>query len=225
MSSQSLDIDLQSSVVGRQPSIVRFFAYFFSYIFHPLFIPLYVTWFLAFVHPSYFSGIGEHDKVYVLIRVAYIMIFFPLVTVFLLKQLNLIKSFFLHTQQDRIIPYIACGIYFFWMYIVFHNDENMPKILTGFILGVFLSSSAALIANIYYKISMHAIGMGGMLGLFLVVMWQNTMLMTWPLSLAFLITGITCTSRLIISDHQPKEIYMGLLVGLLFQFIAAFVVV
>jgi hypothetical protein len=225
MSNQSSEINHRSSVVSHQSSITRFFAYFFSYIFHPLFIPLYVTWFLAFVHPGYFSGIGRHDKVHTLILVAYIMIFFPLVTVFLLKQLDFIKSFFLHTQQDRIIPYIACGIYFFWMYIVFHNDENMPKILTGFILGVFLSSSAALIANIYYKISMHAIGVGGLLGVFLVVMWQNTMLMTWPLSLAFLITGITCTSRLIISDHKPKEIYMGLLVGLIFQFIAAFVVV
>ena len=92
------------------------------------------------------------------------MIFFPLVTVFLLKQLKFISSFFLHTQQDRIIPYIACGIYFFWMYMVLRNNENIPKILTQFIFGVFISSSVALIANIYFKISMHAIGMGGLAG-------------------------------------------------------------
>jgi hypothetical protein len=47
------------------------------------------------------------------------------------------------------------------------------------------------------------------------------MLMTWPLSLALLITGVVCTSRLIVSDHTPKEIYMGLLVGLVCQFAAA----
>ena len=219
-----LDNSHQSSVVRRPSSALRFFAYLFSYIFHPLFISLYGTWFLAFVHPRYFSGVSMHEKIYILIRVAYIMIFFPLVTVFLLRKLNFIKSFFLHTQQDRIIPYIACGIYFFWMYIVFRNDTNMPNIVTGFMLGIFLSSSAALIANIYYKISMHAIGMGGLLGLFLIVMWQNTMLMTWAFSLALLITGMVCTSRLIISDHKPKDIYMGLLVGLIFQLIAAVVV-
>jgi hypothetical protein len=220
-----LEINNRSSVVSSQSSIIRFFAHLFSYIFHPLFIPLYVAWFLAFVHPSYFAGISVHDKTYVLIRVAYIMIFFPVVTVFLLKQLNFINSFFLKTQRDRIIPYISCGIYFFWTYLVFKNDENMPGILTGFVFGVFLSSSAALIANIYYKISMHAIGMGGMLGLFLIVMWQNTMLMTGPLSIALLIAGIVCTSRMIVSDHRPKEIYMGLLVGFIFQLIAAVVVI
>jgi hypothetical protein len=214
----------RSTINDQQPTVLRFFAHLFSYIFHPLFIPLYVTWFIAFVHPSYFTGASEHEKKYLLIQVAYTMIFFPLVTVFLLKQLNFIQSFFLTTQKDRIIPYIACGIYFFWMYIVFHNNAIAP-ILTGFILGVFLSVSAALIANIYFKISMHAIGMGGLLGVFLVIMYQNTMLMTWPLSIALLLTGLVCTSRMIVSDHSSKEIYSGLFLGLIFQFIAAAVAV
>ena len=87
--------------------------------------------------------------------------------------------------------------------------------------GVFISSSAALIANIYYKISMHAIGMGGMLGLFFVIMQQNTMLMTWPLSLAILLTGLVCTSRLLISNHTSKEIYAGLAVGIICQLAGA----
>ena len=68
---------------------------------------------------------------------------------------------------------------------------------------------------------MHAIGMGGMLGLFLVVMQQNTMLMTGPLTFVLLTTGIVCTARMIVSDHQPKEIYAGLMVGLICQFIGA----
>ena len=212
------------SLVMDQPPVLRFFAKVISYIFHPLFITLYVTWFIAFIHPAYFAGVSTHEKGYVLIRVAYIMIFFPVITVLLSKQLGFIKSFFLNTQQDRIIPYIASGIYFFWMYLVFKNDENIPSILTGFILGVFLSSSAALIANIYYKISMHAIGMGGMLGVFLVIMQQNTMLMTGPISFALLITGLVCTSRMILNHHSSKDIYMGLLLGLFFQFIAALVV-
>jgi len=212
------------SLVMDQPPVLRFFAKVISYIFHPLFISLYVTWFIVFVHPSYFAGVDTHTKIYELIKVANLMIFYPIITVFLTKKLGFIKSFFLYTQQDRIIPYIACGIYFFWMYLVFKNDESAPPILTGFILGVFLSSSAALIANIYYKISMHAIGMGGMLGVFLVIMEQNTMLMTGPISLALLITGLVCTSRMILNQHSSKDIYMGLLLGLFFQFIAALVV-
>lgn len=129
--------------------------------------------------------------------------------------------FYLHTQKDRIIPYIACGIFFFWVYLVFRNQPEIPGILTSFCFAVFLSSSGALLANIYFKISMHAIGMGGLLGLMIVLLINNSMLMSVPLSIALLLTGLVCTSRLIVSNHTNKEIYAGLLMGLLSQFIAA----
>lgn len=206
---------------SKQPAMVRFFAQFFSYIFHPLFIPLYVTWFLVFVHTSYFAGYGYGQKLFMLARIALNMVFFPLVTVLLLKGLGFISSIFLRTQKDRIIPYIASGIFFFWAYLVFRNQPEVPSIMTVFTFAVFLSSSAALMANIYFKISMHAIGMGGVLGLFFVIMRQDNFLMTVPLTIAFLITGLVCTSRLLVSDHTPKEIYAGLVIGIVCQLVSA----
>ena len=209
---------------SEQPSAIRFVAHLFSYVFHPLFIPLYVTWFLTFVHPYLFAGFSVQQKTWLLIRISYTMVFFPLITVLLLKALGFIKSMLLTTQQDRIIPYIACGIFFFWAYLVFRNQPNIPTVLTAFTFAVFISSSVALMANIYFKISMHAIGMGGVLGLFLLIMNSNTMLMTLPLSVAFLLTGIVCTARLIISDHTAKEIYAGLFVGIACQLVASVVI-
>ncbi len=202
-------------------SLTRFFAHVLSYVFHPLFIPLYVTWFLAFVHPSYFSGFSVLGKKKLLLLITINAFAFPAITVLLLKALGFIDSIFLKTQKDRIIPYIASGTFFFWTQYVLREQNYVPRILVAFMFGVFISSSAALIANIYYKISMHAIGMGGLAGLFLVIMQQNTMLMTWPLSLVILLAGLVCTSRMIVSDHRPKEIYMGLLVGLVCQFVGA----
>jgi hypothetical protein len=146
---------------------------------------------------------------------------FPLIAVLLLKGLGFIDSIFLKTQKDRIIPYIASMTFFFWTQYVLREQNYVPRILVAFMFGVFISSSAALIANIYFKISMHAIGMGGLLGLFLVIMQQNTMLMSAPLTVALLITGIVCSSRMIVSDHQPKEIYAGLLLGMVCQLIGA----
>jgi hypothetical protein len=205
----------------EQPAAIRFFAHFFSYIFHPLFIPVYITWFLVFVHTAYFVGYGPGQKLFMLARMALNMVFFPLITVLLLKGLGFISSIFLRSQKDRIIPYIASGIFYFWAYLVFRNQPEVPSIMTAFTFAVFLSSSAALIANIYFKISMHAIGMGGAIGLFLVIMRQDNFLMTVPLIIAFLIAGLVCTSRLIVSDHTPKEIYVGLLVGVVCQLVAA----
>jgi acid phosphatase family membrane protein YuiD len=36
----------------------------------------------------------------------------------------------------------------------------------------------------------------------------------------FIIAGLVCTSRLIVSDHTPFEIYTGILIGIIAQFIA-----
>ena len=214
--------ELSQGVAGPSYSpVTRFFAHLFSYIFHPLFIPLYVSWFLMFIQPSYFSGFSAFGKNRLLFLVVLNAVGFPAITILLLKGLGFISSVFLRTQRDRIIPYIASMTFYFWTQYVLREQNYVPRILVAFMFGVFISCSAALIANIYYKISMHAIGMGGLLGLFLVIMQQGTMLMTWPLSLAFLLTGFVCTSRLIVSDHRPKEIYAGLVVGLFCQFVGA----
>jgi nitrate reductase NapE component len=212
------------SVVSGQSSAVKFIAHLISYIFHPIFIPLYAVAFLVFIHPSYFSGFSLAAKKQTLLIVFINVVAFPLLAVVLLKAVGFIQSIFLKTQRDRIIPYMACGIFFFWAYLVFKNQTNYPLILSSFLLGVFLASSAALLANIYFKISMHATGVGGLLGIFLLIMKSNTMLMTWPLCIALAITGLVCTARLLISDHSTKEIYIGLIAGLLSQFVAAIVV-
>ena len=194
-----------------------------SYLFHPIFIPLYAVLFLVYVHPSYFAGLSDSIKFRTILILIQNAIFYPLFCILLLKGVGFINSVFLLTQQDRIIPYIASGIFFFWAFLVFKQQPIYPRILPAFMLGVFLASSAALIANIYLKISMHAIGLGGWLGLFLVIAATNTMLMTWPLAGVLLITGMVCTSRLLISDHTPGEIYSGLAMGILSQFVAAYV--
>lgn len=203
------------------PWILRFFAQFISVIFHPLFIPLIGAWFLAFVQPGYFTGISPHEKTMIVIRVGYNTIFYPALVVVLLKALGFSKSIFLKTQRERIVPYIATNIFYFWVFLVFRNQPEVPLILTGYIFGAFLASSAALIANIYFKISMHALGVGSLCGLILIIIFSGfTFSIFLTTMLVFLITGIVCTSRLIVSDHKPFDIYSGIFVSVLCQLIA-----
>ena len=211
----------QTSVDFSFSFITRFFAHLFSVVFHPLFIPFYVVAFLIYYHPSYFSGLDLYKSA--ILRSVFVnTVIFPAIALLVMKGLGFVKSIFLHTQQDRIGPYLANMIFYFWMARVFFNFKpDVTPVLAVFMTGVFLTTSVALIANIFSKISMHAIGCGGMLGIFIIIMNSNSMLMTWPLSIAMLITGLVCSSRLIVSDHTPKQIYQGLVVGLVCQFVAA----
>ena len=214
-----------SMVYGRW-SVISILAQVFSVVFHPLFIPFYVVAFLINYHPSYFSGLGFYTKFELLRSTIFNTILFPAFALLVMKGLGFVKSFMLHSREDRIGPYLANMIFYFWMArVLFNYKPELTPILASFMTGVFITTALALIANVFYKISMHAIGCGGMLGIFIIIMNSNSMLMTWPLSLALLITGIVCTSRLIVSDHTQKEIYMGLLVGLVCQFAAAIAII
>ena len=224
MEQQFFNHPKQSAVLAKENQFgfgLKIPAQLFSYLFHPLFIPIIATWYLAFLQPGYFTGIPDSNKIYILIRVAYNTIFFPALTVFLLKALGFIKSIFLKTQRERIIPYVAANIFYFWMYLVFRNQPEVPLILTMFIFGIFLSSCFGLFVNNYFKISMHALGMGALMGLMLIIIFSGVGYSVFlPAMVIFILTGIVCTSRLIVSDHLPFQIYSGLMFGFISQLLA-----
>ncbi|GEO11469.1 hypothetical protein SAE01_39650 [Segetibacter aerophilus] len=99
-----------------------------------------------------------------------------------------------------------------------------PSVMTFFFLGTFLAASAALMANNYFKISMHAIGVGGAATFMMLLGVVSGEPITIPIAIATIIAGVVCTSRLIVSDHHPYEIYWGLIIGALCQSVACYFV-
>ena len=205
-----------------QPAILKVLGRFFSYLFHPLFISVYVAAYLIYLHPYEFAVYDHKQKLLRLVSVILITTFFPAITVFLLWRLKFIDSIYLRTQKERIVPYVASITYFFWAFFVSRNMPGSPVIMTFFFLGTFLAASAALMANNYFKISMHAVAVGGA-GTFMVLLGVVTgEVMGVPIAISTLIAGVVCTSRLLVSDHHPYEIYWGLMVGILSQMIASY---
>ncbi|MFT3932533.1 MAG: hypothetical protein QM726_02865 [Chitinophagaceae bacterium] len=197
----------------------RVFGHIVSFVFHPLFIPSYITAFLLYVDPYAFAGLTDKGKAFKLIAVAFNTFFLPLFGVLLMKQLGFIQSIFLRTQKDRIIPYIVSMIFYFWAWYVTRNLHD-TSFLVAMLLAVFLGCIAGMMANIYYKVSMHGIAAGSLIVLFLWMAFSGSNAAIVFLSAAILITGLICTARFLVSDHNPFEIYSGVLIGALCQLIA-----
>ncbi|WP_205513475.1 hypothetical protein [Longitalea arenae] len=204
----------------KEPALIRALAHFFSYIFHPLFIPAYVTAFLLFVDPYSFAGVQYKYKIFRLISVLFNTAVIPGFAVFLMWRLKLIQSMHLRTQKERIIPYAAAMIFYFWAWYVFHNQKDNPQPFLDFLLGSFLAVCAAWFLNIVTKVSMHAIGVGGLALFFLLQAFTEQDVTGVYFSFAILIAGLVCTSRLIVSDHTQREIYLGFFAGALCQLLA-----
>ena len=146
---------------------MRFSARLIAYIFHPLFITSYVMAFLIFFHPYAFTGFDPKTKVLRFINIVLCNAFFPAFAVLLLKLLGFISSMHLRTEKERIIPYIIAMIFYWWTWNVYKHLPDSPLISIQFLLGAFLALCGGWLCNIYFKISMHGIAMGGALMFFI----------------------------------------------------------
>lgn len=214
--------EVRVPVFPKQPAPVRFLAELFSYIFHPVFVPVYLVVFMVFVHPYLFAGFSSFDKLRTVIMAFVMYTFFPVVTVLLLKALKFVQTFRLHSQKDRIIPLVACGVWYFWIWYVWRNLPDYPAEAVQLTLAVWISASLGLLVNIIMKVSLHAIAIGVMLAFLFLLAFSQDLNFGIYLSAAILIAGIVCTSRFIVSDHTPQEIYGGLAVGIASMLVANF---
>lgn len=201
----------------------RIFARIISYVFHPLFVPLYVTCFALYIHPLLFAGYDSGRKVRMLATVAVNLTFFPAFTVFLCWRLGFIRNMYLNSMKERIIPLAATMIFYFWCWFVLRNFVEIPVEYRQFLLGSFITIIAAWLANISFKISLHALAMGGMLFFVGLLSFGVEGGSAWYLAVALLVAGVVCSSRLVLDTHKPFEVYAGLVLGLLSQ-VAALIV-
>ncbi len=205
-----------------QPALLRALGKIVSYIFHPLFIPVYVSAYLIYIHPYLFATLDEKHQNLRFLSVVVITAFFPALTVFLLWRLGFSTSIYLRTQKERIVPYISSIIYFFWAFYVSKNLPGSPAEMTFFFLGIFLTMSLAVMANNYYKISMHAMAAGGAAAFMVLLGLVNSQTSGLAIAIAVFVAGLVCTSRLLVSDHSPYDVYWGLILGVICQMVACF---
>jgi hypothetical protein len=158
----------------------------------------------------------------------------PAFAILIMKFLGLIKTFEMQDKSDRTGPYIIAGIFYLWLFRNFLDNTNVPLAFTSFLLGATIALFLAFIINIFTKISAHTVGMGGLLGMVLITMFQFSydtfnlnlwfgtiqMNMTTVLMIVILIAGMVGSARLILKAHIPSDLYGGYLIGFASQIFA-----
>ena len=150
-------------------------------------------------------------------------------------RLKLISSIQMRDKQDRTGPFIATGIFYLWVLRSVMADSNIPTAFLIAVLGTTIGLFACFIINIFFKVSLHAVGMGGLVGMVLIMMWlysygsftlnlpfvgTSEISINFILILSLIVAGLVGTSRLLLNAHTPKELYIGFAIGILCQFIS-----
>ncbi len=207
---------------NNQPKLLRYIAKFISFLLHPLFIPTFFFYFLMIVVPYKFEGITDWQLKMRLFSVFWLTAFFPAFAVFLLWRLKFSESIFLRTQKERIIPYVITMFFYWWMYYLSRNFTDQPLALKFFYFGIFIASSLGLIVNNFIKVSLHAMGVSGLLMAVLLVNLHYPISNVLWVGVAILLSAIVVSARMIVSDHTKQELIIGFVIGLLTQVMAYF---
>ncbi|MBG0782874.1 MAG: hypothetical protein H0S84_11450 [Bacteroidales bacterium] len=189
------------------------FAKLFSVFFHPLLIPIWVYLGLIWQVDLIMLRI-PYNVVWKLAGLIFLTTFMlPLSIIMLMLRFKMISSLQMPMRQERIAPLMVTAIFFFLTYYILKTLQIAP-VLYVYMLGATLLAVIASAITLWWKISLHMIGVGALTGAFagLAILSPNTF--TMLLILAILVSGLTGTSRLILSAHKPIEVYIGFLTGL-----------
>ncbi len=204
-------------------------ANFFSILFHPLLILTYMTLVLLWTNPFSFGYRHVAEAGILLIIVVMTTITLPAIAVVMMKMLGWIQSFRMETRHERIGPYIVAGILYLSLYLHV-SKADFPTSIRVASLGVLIVLWACFLLNNFIKVSAHAAGMGGLVAMVALTKLKfgydeaqigfpagvNLVLSTdYLLYGAILLTGIVCSSRLLLKAHDSREVYLGVIVGMM----------
>ena len=138
----------------------------------------------------------------------------PVVFISVLHHLKLIGDKRLIDRRDRIIPYAFAVLCY--VGATFYIDRvHSPMWFTMFMAGASLACLVDFVVSLWWKISAHATGIGGLVALLyqLHVQGLSAFDMFWLLCFTILLAGALGTSRLILKRHTLPQVLAGFACG------------
>ncbi len=184
------------------PSYALLFLFFFQYSFFSLAIPLKIKWLI-------------------LTMVFITTVLFPLLSIFIMLRRGMINSLNMESRQERIFPFITTAIFYYLTYYLLSRIQ-ISYIFHVLILGSTLLIITTLFINFFWKISIHMVAIGGVLGTFLGLSALAILNIPQFILLLIFISGVIGFSRIKLNAHNPAQVYTGFLTGTLIMFLLVF---
>ena len=133
-------------------------------------------------------------------------------------------------RSNRIGPFIAAGIFYLWLFANFNRLPDIPVIFKSAILGAIIALFVSFLINIFSRISLHTVGMGGLVGLIVISIpafgysnfhFQNEFYsIYYLLFIIIFLAGLVGSARMILKNHEAGDLIGGYSVGFFTQLIA-----
>ncbi len=186
-----------------------------SYLLHPALMPI-IGIFIIFTS-THLMLLPIQGKIAILKVVAVCTILLPLSVLPLMYYHKRISNIEVSARNERLLPVFISVVFYFTAYYAL-SKMGAPRIINQFILSAFVSLALAGIIHFKWKISLHMIGMGGLIALVSAISFLYKTPIQFYLVSLILLTGVSGSARLYLEEHTQEQIYSGFLVGFVTTF-------
>jgi len=204
------------------------FAKILSYLLHPLFLPTYTLLILFFSNRLSGFNIYSGEEAWKTNIELFLLIFIftlvlPLSISLALKKAGKITSLEMETIEERRLPFMYTAISYILGFILIQREigQSLNPFLMLVLVGAQFNIVLTLVISHFWKISIHMIGIGGLVGVSMLMMKLN---MQWDniFYLILFIAGLLAYARLKLEAHTPVQVLAGFVVGVLTEAVFLF---
>ncbi len=188
-----------------------------SSVFQPLLMPIFSI-LLLFVY-THFRLIFAQDFWAVILPVVLFSFVIPGLLIYMLYKLRLISDMSLKIRRERFMPYLI-ALTSYSIMIFYYYRMGMPKWFLMLCAASIAVMVIAILITLWWKISAHMFGVGGLTGGVLAVSYFIEKANPYYLFIIlFVIAGMVGTSRLVLRRHTFYQVIAGFLLGFVITFL------
>lgn len=194
-----------------------------SWIFIPLNAPVIALMVAAFVPAD--SVVDRTEIVYLippewknllLLMFAFFSILIPSFTILFMRYSGAISTVMMDNRKERIIPSFfvnLSAVALFYLVQMKDPDHLLPSAIYGLMIGSFTTVFLCTLITRWWKISLHAAGMGILSGFLFAYYWHIDYYYFWLLPLSLVMSGIVMSARMYLGKHTLEQCLAGFALG------------
>lgn len=186
-----------------------------SMLFTPFYLPL--VGLVALFLFSYMSLLPLAYKLPMLLTVYISTILMPSLLIHLYRKFQGWTSKELGRKERRVVPYLISILCYFGCFFLMEY-RNTPRVISIILVAALVIQMVCALINVWWKISTHTAGIGGLAGGLVVYSIAFSFNPIWWLAFVILLAGMVGTARMILRQHTLAQVVTGFLVGVVCAF-------
>jgi membrane-associated phospholipid phosphatase len=181
-----------------------------STLFMPLYAPMWV--FIGLFLFTYLRLLPWGYKIFIISIVYVFTVFMPTVGITLFRLFKKWTHLELSHREHRHMPYVV-ALLSYTACLVIMTRINAAMFFRGVVMAALVSQIICVIINVWWKVSTHMVGIGGLVGAlnaFSILFFYNPV---WPFCVLLLLSGVLGTSRIILRQHSLAQVLTGFGIG------------